>query len=94
MDNEAAGTPVNLSFVVRNDEKSNIQITAYTGGHNSLTVTPAESWPNPGDMTIFRVTGETKPGDSISVVLMAIPFNSTNIQELEGKTFQVSIQVK
>ena len=94
MDNAAAGTPVNISFVVRNDEKSNIQLTAYTGGNNRLTVSPSESWPNPGEMTLFRVTGEASPGDSVSVVVLAIPFNSSNIQDLDGKTFQVSIQVK
>ena len=94
MDNSEAGTPVNLSFVVRNDQSSNIQLTAYSGGNNRLTVTPRESWPNPGEMTLFRVTGEASPGDDISVVVLAIPFNSSNIKELDGKTFQVSIQIK
>ena len=95
MDNAEAGNPINLSFAVRNDQSSNIQVAASSGGTAwGLTKVPDQAYVNPGDMQIFRVTGEAKPGEDISVVLTVVPFYSSDIQALDGKSFQITVQVK
>jgi len=93
MSNPEAAEPINISFVVSNESSSTHQITAHTGGMNHLTTTPQEAYLNPGNLTLFRVKGEPRPNDSLSVVLLAIPFNSEDLQSLDGKKFQVSIRI-
>lgn len=90
----AAGKEINISFAVENAENSNIQIMAYTGGTNNLHVDPRDVNLNPGDLRLFRVKGEANPGDDMSVIVLAIPFNSAELEQLDGKAFKVSIQVK